>query len=157
YRARDARLGREVALKFIRGGDPRLTVRLLREARAQAKIEHENICKVFDVGAVQGKAYIAMQLVTGRPLGDVAGGMSLHHKVQVIRDAALALHEAHKLGILHRDIKPSNILVETTEDGRFRPIVMDFGVARDEGEGALTQTGALLGTPAYMSPEQARG
>ncbi|MCA9694623.1 MAG: serine/threonine protein kinase, partial [Myxococcales bacterium] len=108
YRARDPRLGREVALKFIRGGDPRLTMRLLREARAQARIEHDNVCKVFEVGEVEGKAYIAMQLVEGRSLRDVASDMSLHEKVAALRDVALALHEAHKLGILHRDIKPAN-------------------------------------------------
>lgn len=158
YRAVDPRLEREVALKFIRGGDPRLTMRLLREARAQARVEHVNVCKVFEVGEVAGKAYIAMELVDGRPLNEAAKDMSLHDKVLAIRDVALALHEAHKLGILHRDVKPSNILVETGEDGRHRPIVMDFGIARDDDtQDGLTETGAVLGTPAYMSPEQARG
>jgi serine/threonine-protein kinase len=158
YEARDVRLGRAVALKFIRGGDPRLAMRLAQEARAQARIDHPGVCKVFEVGDVEGKAYIAMQLVDGLPLAGLAPHLSLHDKVQIIRDAALALHEAHKLGILHRDVKPSNILVEADRDGRLRPIVMDFGIAREEGgESGLTETGALLGTPAYMSPEQARG
>jgi serine/threonine-protein kinase len=158
YRARDRRLGREVALKFIRGGDPRLTMRLLQEARTQARIDHEGVCNLFEVGEVQGRAYIAVQLIDGHPLGDVAARMSLHDKVQVSRDVARALHQAHQLGVLHRDIKPTNILVETTQDGRFRPVVMDFGLARQQDdEHGLTETGALLGTPAYMSPEQARG
>ena len=158
YEARDLRLGRAVALKFIRGGDPKLTMRLLREARAQARIEHEGVCKVYEVGEIRGKPYIAMALIEGRALGDAASGMSLTEKVVVIRDVALALHAAHTLGILHRDVKPSNIMVEVLEDARLRPVVMDFGVARDEGgERDLTVTGALLGTPAYMAPEQARG
>jgi serine/threonine-protein kinase len=158
YEARDLRLGRLVALKFIRGGDPRLSMRLAQEARAQARIDHPNVCKVFEVGEVEGKAYIAMELVEGVPLGDLSAHLSLHDKVQIIRDAALALHEAHKLGILHRDVKPSNIMVESPEGGALRPVVMDFGIAREEGgERGLTETGALLGTPAYMSPEQARG
>lgn len=158
YRALDPRLGREVALKFIRGGDPRLTMRLIREARAQARVEHHNVCKVFEVGEVAGKVYIAMQLVEGHPLHEAAASMSLHDKVRAIRDVALALHEAHKLGILHRDIKPSNILIEDSGDGIVRPVVVDFGIARDDATAVgLTETGAVLGTPAYMSPEQARG
>jgi tetratricopeptide (TPR) repeat protein len=158
YEARDLRLGRAVALKFIRGGDPRLAVRLLREARAQARVRHDNICEVYEVGEVLGRPYIAMQLVEGGPLSEAAPRMSLLEKVVVLRDVSRALHEAHTLGVLHRDVKPGNILVEVTDEGRYRPVVMDFGIAREEdGEKGLTETGMLLGTPAYMSPEQARG
>lgn len=158
YRAYDVQLGRAVALKFIRGDHPNLPARLLREARAQARVDHPNICKVFEVGEVEGKAYIAMELVSGEPLRTDDPELSLHDKVVTIRDCALALHEAHKLGILHRDIKPGNILIERASDGRRRPVVMDFGIARDEADAEqFTRTGALLGTPAYMSPEQARG
>ncbi|MFO0588455.1 MAG: serine/threonine-protein kinase [Polyangiaceae bacterium] len=158
FEAVDRQLNRHVALKFIRGGDPHLAARLVREARAQASIRHENVCKVFEVGEVAGRPYIAMQLVEGPPLWEVARKMSLLEKVIAMRDVARAIHEAHALGILHRDIKPGNILVEVTEEGRYRPIVMDFGLARDEGgEKGITETGMLLGTPAYMSPEQARG
>jgi serine/threonine-protein kinase len=158
YLALDTRLGRRVALKFIRGGDPRLTLRLIQEARAQARIDHAGICKVYEVGEIDGRAYIAMELIEGRELGEAARRMTLHEKVEVTRDIALALHEAHKLGILHRDVKPSNILIGTREDGRARPVLMDFGLAREQSEErGLTETGALMGTPAYMSPEQARG
>jgi WD40 repeat protein/predicted Ser/Thr protein kinase len=157
YYARDPRLGRDVALKFIRGSDLRLTLRLVREARAQARIDHPNVCKVYEAGEIAGKAYIAMELIDGRPLGECSD-LSFHAKLETIRDVARALHEAHKLGILHRDIKPGNIMLAAPDDeGRTRPVVMDFGIAHDrENEDAMTQTGAMLGTPAYMSPEQAR-
>lgn len=158
YEARDNRLLRNVALKFIRGGDPERTMRLAREARAQARIDHENICKVYEVSEIQGKAYIAMQLVEGESLDNAAQHMSVDEKVIAVRDIAHALHAAHTLGILHRDIKPSNIMVEVTDDGRNKPIITDFGLARDEGTNrGMTETGTILGTPAYMSPEQARG
>jgi serine/threonine-protein kinase len=158
YRARDKRLDRIVALKFILGAHPNLVMRFLQEARAQARIDHPNVCHVYEVGEVHGRAYIAMQFVDGEQLGKAAARMSLDEKVAVMRDVAVAIHEAHKLGIIHRDLKPANILVEHSEDGRWFPVVMDFGLAREATvEAGLTESGALLGTPAYMSPEQARG
>ena len=158
YKARDRRLGRVVALKFIRGADPDKVMRFLQEARAQARIDHPNVCKVYEVGDVAGKAYIAMQLIGGERLDKAAEGMSLPEKVQVMKEVAEAIHEAHRLGVIHRDLKPSNIMVERGEDGRCFPVVMDFGLAYDIGQGhGLTQTGALMGTPSYMAPEQARG
>ncbi|WP_438041001.1 protein kinase domain-containing protein [Sorangium sp. So ce128] len=156
--ARDKRLGRAVALKFIRGADPDRALRLLQEARAQARIDHPNVCKVYEVGEVAGKAYIAMQLVRGRRFDEAASEMSLPAKVRAMRAVADAVHEAHRLGIVHRDLKPSNMLIERVEDGSFHPVVVDFGLAYEAGgEQSLTETGALLGTPAYMAPEQARG
>ena len=158
FEARDRKLGRVVALKFIRGSDPRGTMRLLQEARAQARVDHPNVCKIFEIGEVDGRAYIAMQLIDGKPLAEVGARASLHEKVMIVRDVALALHEAHTLGVLHRDIKPANILVEIDGDGRLHPVVVDFGLARHESEEhGLTQSGAVMGTPAYMPPEQARG
>ncbi|WNG35480.1 protein kinase [Archangium violaceum] len=158
FKARDRRLGRVVALKFIRGADPDRVMRFLQEARAQARIDHPNVCNVYEVGDVGGKAYIAMQLIGGQPLDQAAPSMSLHEKVQVMKEVAEALHEAHRLGVIHRDIKPSNIMVERGEDGRCFPVVMDFGLAYDIGQGhGLTVSGALMGTPSYMAPEQARG
>jgi serine/threonine-protein kinase len=158
YKARDRRLGRTVALKFILGAHPNLVLRFLQEARAQARIDHPNICRVYEVGQVDGRAYIAMQLVNGIDLSAAAPRMSLDQQVAAMRDIALAIHEAHKLGIVHRDLKPANILVEQKEDGRWFPLLMDFGLARElTAEEGLTESGALLGTPAYMSPEQARG
>jgi serine/threonine-protein kinase len=158
FQARDKRLGRVVALKFILGTHPNLVMRLLQEARAQARIDHPNICHVYEVGEVDRRAYIAMQFVAGEQLGKASAKLSLDEKVAVMRDVALAIHEAHKLGIVHRDLKPANIMVERTEDRRWFPVVMDFGLAREATvEAGLTESGALLGTPAYMAPEQARG
>jgi serine/threonine-protein kinase len=158
YRARDRRLDRSLAIKFLLVADPTLTLRLLREARAQARIDHPNVCRVYEVGEIAGRAYIALQLIAGEPLHHAAPRMSLDHKVAVMRTVALAIHEAHRLGIVHRDLKPANIMVEPTADGRWIPVVMDFGLARElTVEAGLTESGALLGTPAYMSPEQARG
>jgi serine/threonine-protein kinase len=162
YKARDRRLGRLVALKFIRGGDARMTRRFMQEARAQSRIDHPGVCKVYEVGEASGKAYIAMQLIDGLSLQLAADSMSTTDKVRVIKDAAEAMHAAHELGVIHRDLKPANIMVQRVLDanGRaaYRPVVMDFGLAREAGEGqALTESGAVMGTPAYMSPEQARG
>jgi eukaryotic-like serine/threonine-protein kinase len=158
YKARDLRLDRTVAIKFIRGADPSLTMRLLREARAQARIDHPNVCRVHEVGEIDGRAYIAIGFVDGQPLHRVAARMSLEEKVAVLRDVALAIHEAHRLGIVHRDLKPANVLVEVTEDGRWFPVVMDFGLAREETiDLGLTRSGAVIGTPSYMAPEQALG
>jgi hypothetical protein len=106
YQAKDKQLGRIVALKFIRGGDPNLVMRFVQEARAQSRIEHPGICKVYEVGEVEGKAYIAMQYVPGQPLGEAAASMTQTEKVQVMSRVARALSAAHQLGIIHRDIKP---------------------------------------------------
>ncbi|HRI48834.1 MAG TPA: protein kinase [Pseudomonadota bacterium] len=158
YKARDPRLGRLVAIKFIRSDDVRLTRRFLQEARAQARIEHAGICKVYEVGEVEGKPYIAMQLVQGMSLEQAKPRLALLEKVQLVRDAALALHAAHALGVVHRDVKPANVMIERGEDGRLHPIVMDFGLARDSSaEEHLTQSGTVMGTPGYMAPEQAAG
>ncbi|HEX2685687.1 MAG TPA: serine/threonine-protein kinase, partial [Kofleriaceae bacterium] len=158
YKARDRRLDRTIAIKFILRADPNRIMRFLQEARAQARIDHPNVCRVYEVGEVSGHAYIALQLVDGEPLHKAAARMSLDQKIAVMRDVAMAVQEAHRLGIVHRDLKPANVMVEHTQDGRWIPVVMDFGLAREATvEAGLTASGALLGTPAYMSPEQARG
>lgn len=160
YKARDRRLGRVVALKFISGDDPALAQRFMQEARAQARLEHPHICKVYEVGSVDGKPYIAMEFVSGQTLDKVTAKLSMADKLRIMKDAAEAVHAAHEQGIVHRDLKPSNILVEDAGAGRYRPVIMDFGLARDSDNSAthgLTESGAVMGTPAYMSPEQARG
>lgn len=156
YLAYDPILRRNVALKFVRGDDPELMRRFVAEARAQARVEHERVCKVYEVGEVKGQPFIAMQYVNGRSLLEVARELSLEQMVMVVQEATEGVHAAHRAGLIHRDIKPSNILVERGEDGRWRPYVMDFGLAR-EWQRETTVTGTVLGTPHYMAPEQARG
>jgi eukaryotic-like serine/threonine-protein kinase len=154
YAAHDVRLDRNVALKFV---DVQHAQRILREARAQARIEHENVCKIYNVGVADGRPYICMQLIYGEPLSSARDKMTLEQKVKVVREAAAGLHEAHRNGLVHRDVKPGNILVEPTEDGQWKPYVADFGLAREAGSEGETATGIVAGTPEYMAPEQARG
>src|SRR5678815_5445351 len=157
FLAVDTRLHREVAIKFVRGDDAEHVRRLIAEARTQARVSHERICKIYEVGEVEGKVYIAMQYIDGKPLGSLAGELTLEQKVMLIRGAAEGLHEAHRVGIIHRDIKPSNIMVERGDDGEIRPYVMDFGLAHSAQEAGATLSGAVLGTPRYMAPEKAQG
>ncbi len=157
FLARDPRLSREVAIKFVHGDSPEQVRRLIAEARAQARVSHERVCKVHEVGEVEGKVYIAMQYIAGKPLGALAGELTIEQKVILVRGAAEGIHEAHRAGIIHRDIKPSNIMVERGDDGALRPYVMDFGLARSVGDDGATLSGAVLGTPRYMAPEQAAG
>jgi len=156
FLARDRRLGREVAIKFVRLEDERHLQRFLVEARAQARVDHEHVCKVFEVGEVEGRVFITMQHLAGSSLEQAAPELSLEQQVIVLRDAALGVQAAHKVGIIHRDLKPGNIMVERAEDGALRTFVMDFGLAREWNQD-VTETGSVLGTPAFMSPEQARG
>jgi eukaryotic-like serine/threonine-protein kinase len=157
YKAKDPRLNRFVALKFIRGDDPELMERFLREAQAQALIEHRNVCKVYEVGEVEGRSYIAMQYIEGVSLKDANEEMNLEQKLRAMKCVSEGLHEAHRLGLIHRDIKPSNIMVERDSEGQFHPYVMDFGLVRQVDAEGQTTTGTIVGTPSYMSPEQARG
>jgi len=157
FKAEDPRLGRPVALKLLRDSEPELVRKLLREARAQARIEHEHICKVFEAGEVGGHPYIAMQYIKGRSLKELKRELTLEQKVSALRDVAEALHAAHRAGLIHRDIKPANIMVEEGEDGRIHPYVMDFGIAREVDRAGQTMSGLVEGTPSYMAPEQARG
>lgn len=156
FLARDNRLQRDVAIKFIRGDDPALVRRFVTEARSQARVSHEYVCKVYEVGEIEGKVYIAMQWIDGETLSDLSPKLGIEQKALLVQKAALGVHEANRAGFIHRDIKPSNIMAEQSEEGEWRPYVMDFGIARSITEDA-TVTGAVLGTPHFMSPEQARG
>jgi eukaryotic-like serine/threonine-protein kinase len=157
YRAEDPVLGRTVALKLIRGADPAMADRLLAEAKAQARIEHENVCHIYEAGMLEGRAYIVMQYVDGNTLQALADTLGLEQKLQLMKQVAEGVHAAHRAGLIHRDLKPSNIMVESTAEGERVPYVLDFGLAREVAAPGVTMNGVVLGTPWYMSPEQARG
>nr|NIP86996.1 protein kinase [Planctomycetales bacterium] len=159
YLADDTELGRQVALKIpkLSASDPQTAMaRFAREARAAAKISHPNICPIFDIGTADGHPFITMAYVEGKPLSDLLDAnraLQPSLAVSLVRKLALALAEAHDRGIIHRDLKPSNVMI----DKRGEPILMDFGLARlaqQPDVAHLTQTGSILGTPAYMAPEQ---
>jgi eukaryotic-like serine/threonine-protein kinase len=156
-KAFDPVLQRHIAIKILRHDDPELAERLLREARAQAAVDHPNVAKVYDVGHLEdGRPFIAMQLVDGQPLDAAAAGLTLELKVRLVATVAEAVHAAHATGLVHRDLKPGNILVET-RNGVLHPYVLDFGIARTESMPGLTMTGQIVGSPGYMAPEQAAG
>ncbi len=152
WKAWDPELQRWVALKFLRGSDGPEIARFQREARIAAGLAHPNIAAIYEVGQADGRHFLAMQLVAGTTLRPLAKG-DPRLLAGLLRDAARAVHHAHRQGVVHRDLKPDNLMVE---DGRL--FVMDFGLARPaEGASDLSASGAILGTPAYMPPEQARG
>ena len=154
YKAFDPKLNRFVALKFLRGDSPLLRTRFLNEARNQAQIEHPHVCKVYEVGEVQGRFFIAMQYIDGATLGQMSGKLTVEQKVRIIIEIADGIHAAHRIGLIHRDVKPGNIMVEKTEHG-WHPCVLDFGLAREMDSQGVTVTGMFVGTPHYMAPEQA--
>ncbi len=156
FKAWDPDLERYVALKYLRHDDPVLIERLMREARAQARVDHPSVCKVYEVGEDEGRPFIAMEYVDGKPLDVAAASLSAEHKVVLVKQVTEAVQAAHSAGLIHRDLKPANILV-VERDGRPHPYVLDFGIARLEEVAGLTMTGQVMGTPGYLSPEQARG
>jgi len=159
YQARQVSLNRLVALKMIKAGmfaDDAELRRFRNEAEAVALLDHPGIVPVYEVGAHDGQRYFSMKLVEGGNLAECLGSYKENPKAAatLLAKIAGAIQHAHVRGILHRDLKPANILI----DGEGHPHVTDFGLAkRVEGDAELTQSGAILGTPAYMSPEQARG
>ena len=158
FRAFDPRLERDVALKVLKGAklDSKAAERFLREARAAAKLDHPNIVTLHDAGQDDGRLWIAYRLIEGRTLSQLRDDRSRDTRaaVELVRDLADALDHAHERGVTHRDLKPANILV----DERGRAYLTDFGLARRlDVDSELTGEGTVLGTPAYMSPEQAAG
>ncbi len=162
YRARQREAGREVALKVIQSAvdglplDLRHSIaeRFHTEAVAAARLAHDNIVTVYDVGEHEGRPYYAMRLVEGPSLAEIAreGPLANRRAAAYVEGAARAIHAAHQQGILHRDIKPQNVLVDAQTD---RALVADFGLAKLlQDTQSVTRSGELLGTPAYMAPEQ---
>lgn len=158
YKAYDRRLERTVALKFLKHLEPETWDRFLREARAQAQLEHPGVGRVFEVVQDGERPYLVLQYIDGPTLAQATGRLELQDVVGLIRQVAEALHACHRVGILHRDLKPGNVMLEQTPEGAWRPFLVDFGLARNmAGTSETTLPGLLLGTPAFASPEALRG
>jgi serine/threonine protein kinase/formylglycine-generating enzyme required for sulfatase activity len=162
YLAEDTKLKRNVAIKtphFANDANAELLKRFYREAEAAGTLRHANICPIHDVGEIDGKHFISMAYIEGGPLSDLIhnGRAQNERKILIaVHKLAQALQHAHDHGIVHRDLKPANVMV----DKQGEPIITDFGLARKrraDGEASITHSGALLGSPAYMSPEQIEG
>src|SRR5450432_3001731 len=168
YRATDTKLGRDIALKVLpaeMARDPERLGRFRREAKALAQLDHPNIVTIHSVEECGGIHFLTMQLVDGLSLDHLIphGGLPVEQIIEIARALGDALAAAHEKGIVHRDLKPANVMV--SNDGRVK--VLDFGLAKDIREAGLgdatltsahqTQMGMVMGTPAYMSPEQTSG
>ncbi|HWO87840.1 MAG TPA: serine/threonine-protein kinase, partial [Gemmatimonadales bacterium] len=159
YRAREIALERTVAIKIL---PPELTFakgateRFRREAKTAAALDHPNIIPIYRISSGGRLFWYAMKYLEGRSLGDLLqekGLLTVSEAIHILGQVAEALDYAHAHGVVHRDVKPGNVMI----DGRGRVIVTDFGIAKELQGGALTGSGAILGTPYYMSPEQCRG
>jgi eukaryotic-like serine/threonine-protein kinase len=168
YRATHMVSGKRVAVKWMlpaAGATEELAERFVREARATARIDHPNVVDVYDVGAQDGSIYLVMELLHGESLGErlERGPMGTVEAVGILMHALRAVAAAHAEGVIHRDLKPDNIFLCQSPDGEPRePKVLDFGISKvaagnDMRDMSLTQSGTVMGTPFYMSPEQVRG
>lgn len=155
YEAKDTRLGRAVALKFVLpelSAHERIKRRFIREAKAASALDHKNICTVYDIGETDdGRIFIAMAFYDGQTLKEKikSGPIDLEECIDIAIQITEGLERAHEVGIVHRDLKPANVVV--TERGEVK--ILDFGIAKFEGLSRITKSGARLGTPRYMSPE----
>jgi eukaryotic-like serine/threonine-protein kinase len=159
WKATDELLGRPVAVKVLKeqySSDESFRARFRAEARFAASLQHSGIAQVYDYGEQENLAYLVMELVPGETLSRILsreGRLSADTALDIMGQAARALHVAHSTGIIHRDIKPANLMV--TADGVVK--ITDFGIARAGGSSTMTQTGQVMGTAQYVSPEQATG
>ena len=159
YRVEDTKVGEEVALKLINplvASDLMTIERFRNELKFARKIRHKHVCQMFDLGEDEGAHFITMEYVAGEDLKSLlrrTGKQTVDMAVRVVKQVNEGLAEAHKLGIVHRDLKPSNIMIDKEGNAR----IMDFGIARSKEARGITGAGLVIGTPEYMSPEQAEG
>ena len=160
YKARDREVERTVALKLIRpelASNPTILARFKQELLTAHQVTHKNVIRIYDIAEADGVKFITMEYVDGSDLRHILidkGKLAPERAVEIIRQVCLALEAAHSAGVIHRDLKPQNIMQDSKTD---RILVMDFGLARSIESEGMTQTGALLGTIEYMSPEQSMG
>ena len=169
YKARDLTLQRDVAFKIMHpqfARQPNFQERFLQEARTAARFDHPSIVKVYDFGQQQGMLFIVMEFIPGNNLGKLLRDLRsrnqwivLPEAIQLVSQISMALDYIHQQGITHRDIKPDNIMLkpEPSNGLPYRPVLTDLGLAKLAEGGVFTQDGTSMGTPAYMSPEQAMG
>ena len=159
YRAVDVRTGNTVAIKILHGHlaqDKDFITRFEREAQAAANLKHENIIDIFGYGEAAGVYYIAMEYIEGKSLKELINSVKFTpHDIAlaIVYEICQGIEHAHQKGVVHRDLKPANILVN--KEGKVK--ITDFGLAQAQDLTSITVTGAIVGTPAYMSPEQAAG
>lgn len=158
YLAEDLNLPRQVAIKFMAleyAGVPELRDRFRREAKAAARIDHPNVVTIYEVGEFNNRPYLVMQYVDGGSLANLIAQreLSIEEVLDIGLQICAGLAKAHQKGVLHRDLKPANILIDL--EGRIK--IVDFGLAKLRDASSITSTGEVMGTPAYMSPEQVRG
>lgn len=167
YLGEHVRMGRKSAIKVMTqamANDPEAIARFNREAANAARINHHNVCGIYDFGETDdGTIYLAMEFIEGEALSDVLkreGALDPHRAADILEQTGAALQAAHDLGIVHRDLKPDNIMIAKGRDGKDLVKVVDFGIAKamggEEGQ-KVTKTGLVVGTPEYMSPEQLSG
>jgi eukaryotic-like serine/threonine-protein kinase len=157
FLAYDSELARRVAIKWLKQATTATMERLKQEAQLHARVEHPAVCRLYQVAEHNGWPYLVMQYVHGQTLDRIAPELDLETKLRLMASLADGVHAAHRQGLIHRDLKPTNLMVERDEAGGWRPYVMDFGLARDASSGTLTEAGSVLGSPAYMAPEQITG
>ncbi len=158
YRAVDTKINEEIALKFLNPAvaDEKMIERFKNELKLARKISHKNICRMYDLGDVDGSPYITMEYVTGEDLRGMikmTGQLSVGRAISIAKQVCEGLAEAHRLGVVHRDLKPRNVMIDKEGNAR----IMDFGIARSIKVKGITKAGSLVGTPEYMSPEQVKG
>jgi len=159
YRAEDMKTKEEIALKLINpevAADENTIERFRNELTTARKIRHKNVCGMYDLGEYQGTHFITMEYVPGEDLKSFmkrSQRLSLPTAISIVQQACRGLKEAHRLGVVHRDLKPANIMIDKEGNAR----IMDFGIARSQKSAGMTGEGVMIGTPAYMNPEQAEG